>query len=76
MRPLPVPPQVAGDIEVYSSNYSSFFIKNIFPVGLKHIVSHGPGTFLTQTVRKAKYLEIYFNESHIIYIRLNSTKCE
>lgn len=27
------------------------------------------GTFLTQRAKKAKYLEIYFSESHIIYFK-------
>ena len=31
--------------------------------------TQGSGTFLTQRAMKAKYLEIYFSESHIIYFK-------
>ena len=39
-------------------------------------IEQGSGTFLTQRAMKAKYLEIYFSESHIYILRQNSTKCE
>ena len=32
-------------------------------------LNQGSGTFLTQRAMKAKYLEIYFSESHIIYFK-------
>ena len=43
---------------------------------IHNTLQQGSGTFLTQRAMKAKYLQIYFGESHIIYLRLNSTKCE
>ena len=32
-------------------------------------LTQGSGTFLTQRAMKAKYLQIYFSDSHIIYFK-------
>ena len=57
-------------------------LKGLFPVIVVLIfipgtpflnnLEQGSGTFLTQRAMKAKYLEIYFSESHIIYFKTDA----
>ena len=66
---------------VHQSKYNILNIEDLFNyldlLTMNHIhtgslqgyrpLAQGSGTFLTQRAMKAKYLEIYFSESHIIY---------